>query len=144
MEGKGAHEAPPLPDDLFIVDGYLKQSQQTQRGDTCFSNGMVWICLAQGIALFIKKCGFVEGGVTAGVDFQTLLRLAVWKAVFSWPPSDQDVEFSAPPTPCLPRWCHAPALMIIDWTSEPVSWPQLNFLYKCVSGHGVCSQQWKP
>jgi hypothetical protein len=37
-----------------------------------------------------------------------------------------------------------PAMMIMDWTSEPVSQPPLNVvLYKSCLGHGVSSQQWK-
>jgi hypothetical protein len=28
--------------------------------------------------------------------------------------------------PCMPRWCHVPTLMIMDWTSEAVNQPQLN------------------
>ena len=35
-------------------------------------------------------------------------------------------KLSAPPAPCLPRCCHVPTLMIMGWTSEPVSQPQLN------------------
>jgi hypothetical protein len=35
-----------------------------------------------------------------------------------------------------------PAMMIMDWTSEPVSQPQLNvFLYKSCFGYGIPSQQ---
>jgi hypothetical protein len=34
--------------------------------------------------------------------------------------------WAALPVPCLPGCCHAPTLMIMDWTSEPVSQPQLN------------------
>jgi hypothetical protein len=49
------------------------------------------------------------------------LVLATWKPVFSCLPLDEDVEFSAPPAPCLPRCCHALTLMIMDSTSEPVS-----------------------
>jgi len=43
--------------------------------------------------------------------------------------------------PFLPACCHAPTLMIMDWTSEPVNQPQLNVIYKTCLGHGVCSQQ---
>jgi hypothetical protein len=39
---------------------------------------------------------------------------------------DEDAELSALPTPCLPGHCHAPDLMIMDRTSEPVDQPQLN------------------
>ena len=60
-----------------------------------------------------------------GVGFKTLV-LAAWKPVSSCLPLEQDVGLSAPSTPCLPGHCHAPALMIMDWTSELVSQPQLN------------------
>jgi hypothetical protein len=60
-----------------------------------------------------------------GVCFKNLI-LAAWKPVFCRQPSDEDVEFSAPPSPCLPGCCHVPTLMIMAWTSEPVSQPQLN------------------
>jgi hypothetical protein len=43
---------------------------------------------------------------------------------------DEDIEFSAPPVPCLPGHCHAPTLMIMDWASALVSQPQLNVLIK--------------
>jgi hypothetical protein len=41
-------------------------------------------------------------------------------------PLNEDVELSAPPAPGLPGCCWAPVLMIMDWTSEPVSQPQVN------------------
>jgi hypothetical protein len=47
-----------------------------------------------------------------GVGFKTLV-LAAWKPIFYWP-SDEDVELSAPPAPCLPGRFHALALMIMD------------------------------
>jgi hypothetical protein len=38
-----------------------------------------------------------------------------------------------------------PAMMIMDWTSETVSQPQLNIVpYKSYLGHGVSSKQRKP
>jgi hypothetical protein len=42
---------------------------------------------------------------------------------------DEDVELSALPAPCLNIYCHAPTLMIMDLTSEPVSQPQLNVVF---------------
>jgi hypothetical protein len=60
-----------------------------------------------------------------GVGFKILL-LAAWRLVLCYQPSDEDVELSAPPVPCLPGCCHVPALMIRDRTSEPVTRPQLN------------------
>jgi hypothetical protein len=38
-------------------------------------------------------------------------------------------QLSALPAPCLPGYCHAPTLMIMDRTSEPVSQPQLNVVF---------------
>jgi len=38
------------------------------------------------------------------------------------------VELSAPPTPHLPGHGHAPALIIMDCTFEPVSQPQLGVI----------------
>jgi NADH:ubiquinone oxidoreductase subunit E len=61
------------------------------------------------------------------VGFNTLI-LAARKPVFHYQPSDEDVELSALPAPCLPGCCHAPTLMIMDGTSEPVSQHQLNIV----------------
>ena len=61
----------------------------------------------------IRRCGLVGGSVSlCGVGFETFL-LAIRKPVFSCLLLEQDVELSAP-APCLPRRCHAPALMITD------------------------------
>jgi len=65
--------------------------------------------------------------VTVGMGFKTLL-LAVWNRVFHYQPSDKDVDPSVLPALCLPGCCHALALVITDWTSEPVSQPQLNIV----------------
>jgi hypothetical protein len=70
--------------------------------------------------------------VTADVGFKILI-LAAWKPVFSQQPSDEDVELSVSPTPCLPGGYHVPTLMIMVWTSEPVSQPQLNVVFKRVA-----------
>ena len=79
--------------------------------------------------------------VIVGVDFKTLM-LAAWKPVISCLHSEQNLDLSAPPTPCLPELCHAPSLMTMDKTSGPVSQPQLNaVLYKSCLGHGISSQQ---
>ena len=45
-----------------------------------------------------------------------------------------------PPVPSLPGCCRAPALMIMDLTSEPLSHPQLNAVL-IRAAFGVCSQQ---
>ena len=42
---------------------------------------------------------------------------------------DEDVELSPLPAPFLNGYCHAPTLMIMDLTSEPVSQPQLNVVF---------------
>ena len=51
--------------------------------------------------------------VTVGVGYKSLL-LAAWMLVFCKQPSDEDVELSAPPVPCLPGRCHVPTLMIME------------------------------
>jgi hypothetical protein len=79
------------------------------------------------------------------MDFDTLF-LDTWETFFSCLISDQDVELLAVTSPCLPRYCMLPALMIMDSASESVSQPQLNVvlyavLYKSCLGHGVSLQQ---
>jgi hypothetical protein len=61
----------------------------------------------------IKRCGPVVVSVSLWV-WALRLTLAAWKLIFSKQPSYEDVEFSAPPAPCLPGCCHVPTLMIID------------------------------
>jgi hypothetical protein len=61
------------------------------------------------------------------VDYKTL-PLTTWESVFSCLPLDKDVELSAPAAPHLPGYYHTPILMIMDWTSESVSQPQLNLV----------------
>jgi hypothetical protein len=60
----------------------------------------------------IRRCDLIGVGVALleeirhfGVGFETLL-LAAWKPVFSCLPLEQDVELSAPPSPCLPGCCY--------------------------------------
>jgi hypothetical protein len=55
------------------------------------------------------------------------LFLSTWEPVFSQWPSDEDVELSATPAPCLPRCCHAscyvrPAAHISGFCSGKASW----------------------
>ena len=100
------------------------------------------------------------------MGFETLL-LAAWVTVCFWLPLDEDVELSDPPVPCLPGHYHGGyTMMIMDWTPEPGSQPQLNVVlyrnclgtgemaqllknrlttkkYKSCHDHGV-SSQWKP
>jgi hypothetical protein len=54
-----------------------------------------------------------SGCVGVVVGYKTLI-LAAWKSVFCSQRSDEDVEPSAPPAPCLPGCCHDPTLMIMD------------------------------
>jgi hypothetical protein len=53
------------------------------------------------------------------VGYKTLI-LAAWKSVFCQQPSDEDVELSVLPEPCLPGCCHVPTLIIMDRTSNVV------------------------
>ena len=85
---------------------------------------MVCICLAQGVAL-LGGMALLELVCHCGCGLMALI-LAAWKSVFHWLTSDEDVDLSALPVPCLPRCCHASTLMITHWTSEPVSQLQLN------------------
>jgi len=73
-----------------------------------------------------SRCGLtlLSRYVIVGMGIETLI-LTGWKPVFCLL-LDEDVELLAPPAPCLPGCCHVPALMIMDWTSGPVSQPQLN------------------
>jgi hypothetical protein len=59
-----------------------------------------------------------------GIVFKTLIL--AWNGSQFSPVCLQNKMFSASPTPCVLEHCHASALMIVDWTSEPVSQPQLN------------------
>ena len=76
----------------------------------------------------VRKCGLVEWlwscwsrCITVGVGFTTLI-LASWKPVSSCRWRWRTLSFSC----TIPGCCHVPNLMIMDWTSEPVSQPQLN------------------
>ena len=63
------------------------------------------------------------------MGFNTLI-LADWKLVFFYEPlDDDDVELSAPSAPRLSECCHDPTLMILEWTSEPVSQAQIKAFY---------------
>ncbi|EDM16395.1 rCG59786 [Rattus norvegicus] len=57
----------------------------------------------------IRRCGLVGGMCHCVGGLQGLLMLKlhpVQKRVSSWLPSDQDVELSMSPAPCLPACCH--------------------------------------
>ena len=75
---------------------------------TLKSCGLVGVLVA-----FWRKC------IIVGVGFKTLI-LTPWNPVFCLL-SEQDVALLAPPTPCLPGCCHVPALIVMEWTSKPVS-----------------------
>ena len=87
------------------------------------------------VLIFLAQGGALLGGV-ALLEEVCHCGCKLWdpppsclKIAFSWVPLDQDVECSVPsPAPCLPGCCHAPAMMIIDWSSEPVSQPQLHIV----------------
>ena len=74
--------------------------------------GVIWICLAQGMALLggmalLEEVWPCWGNVSLwGWTLRPSLLLAAWKPVFCLP-LEQDVELSTPPAPCLPRYCHA-------------------------------------
>jgi hypothetical protein len=92
-----------------------RNSSPTSLTDTV----MVCICLVQGVAL-LGGVALLEwmwpcwsSCVTVGIGFKTLI-LAAWKPVFSYQPSDEDVELAASPAPCLLGCCHAPTLTIMD------------------------------
>jgi hypothetical protein len=78
----------------------------------------------------VRKCSLVwMKYVTVGVGFEALPN--VEKSVFFCLLSEQDVELSVSPAPCLPGCCHASCL-----DDEP----QLNIvLYKSCFGHDVFS-----
>ena len=84
-------------------------------------SGTIWRygLVGVGVALleWVCHCGH---GISA-------LILVSWKPVISQWLSNVDVELSATPAPCLPWCCHA--LMIMQWISEPVCQPQLNFFF---------------
>lgn len=79
------------------------------------------------------RCGHVGGSVSRGLGgcFENFSELLL----------KQEVQISAPSGPCLTTIL--PAIIIMDWTSEPVSQPQVNVvLCKSCHGYGVSSQQW--
>jgi hypothetical protein len=48
------------------------------------------------------------------MSFETLLLTAFKTVLFSYQLSDEDVELSSPPAPCLPGCCPDSTLMIMD------------------------------
>ena len=76
------------------------------------------------------------------VGFETFFQ-AAWKLLFSGLPSEQYIELSAIPLPCLFGCCHN------SWRDNNglrnCSQSKFNIvLYKSCLGHGVFLQQWKP
>ena len=83
-----------------------------------------------------RKC------VTVGAGFETLL-LAGDILLVAFGRRCRILCSSSTMSACLDV-SMLPTMMITDWTSEPVSQPQLNVvLYKSCFGHSVSSQQWK-
>jgi hypothetical protein len=80
----------------------------------------VWPCWRKGVTVCV--CGLWE-----------LPPCCLGMLVFSCLLWEQDVVLSTPAVPCLLGCCHSPALKIMDWTSEPVSQPQLNVVFIKVS-----------
>jgi hypothetical protein len=70
-----------------------------------------------------NRCDLVGVGVTVGVDLRSSPYLPGCQ------PLDEEVELSALPESCLPVYCHDPALVMMDWTSESVRYPQLNVIF---------------
>lgn len=93
------------------------------------------VSLLGGVALLEKACHCGGGALRSHIYAEVC---PVWCSPFSWLPLDQDVELSDPPAPCLPRCCHALTMMIMDWTSETVSQPQLNVVLIRVALVKVC------
>ena len=78
----------------------------------------------------IRRCGLVG---EVWVSFEVAYAQTMPSNSLSLLTEDQDVEFSAPPVPCL-----SPAMIIMAHTSGTVRQPQLNaFLYRSCLGHGV-------
>ena len=74
----------------------------------------------------IRRCDFVGGSMSlygwalrassaqAPLSEEESLLVFCWKRVFFLLPSDQDVEFSAPPVSCLPTTAMLPVMMMMD------------------------------
>ena len=71
------------------------------------------MALLGGVALLKEVWPCWRKYVIVGVGFEApklKLRPVKRESVFSWMLSNQDVELSASPVPCLPRCCHASCL----------------------------------
>ena len=114
-------------------------------------NVVVWICLAQKVAL-LGAMVLLEEVSCCGGGFWRMpphpLPSFLKMPGFSWLQLDQDVELSAPfPAPCLPGCCHASHLDdngLNFWTCKTaLNLKKKYFFLKIRGGHGVSSQQWK-
>jgi hypothetical protein len=106
---------------------------------TCVCAINVWCdgCLAQGVVL-LGGMALLDEVYHHGSRLWDLPPSCLRSQSSSCLPLEQDVELSALPVPWLPRYCHPPALIIMDWNSEPVSQPQLNAVpYKSCQGQDV-------
>ena len=102
----------------------------------------------EGVAWLVEVC-HRRGGLLRSpslLKFREFPHSCLRMTVFSWPPSDQDVELLAYLAPCLPGHYHA--LCFVDnglslWTVSQSQW-NIALYYKGCFGHGVSSQQWNP
>ena len=81
------------------------------------------------------RCGLVGGSVSTWVWTLRELPLSYLRMWVFCLCSEQDVELSAPPVPCLPGCCYASHRDDNGLNSEAVSQPQLNVLFKSWLGH---------
>jgi hypothetical protein len=68
-----------------------------------------------------------------GMGLKTLI-LAAFKSVFCLP-LEQNVELSTLPAPCLPEFCHAPILMIVEL------WGPSSFCHRARAAQGGRRQE---
>jgi hypothetical protein len=116
----------------------------------------VWMHGPQGVTLlgcvslleYVWPCW--RNCFTVGVGFEVFCSSSIQcgrdppPAGCFWLSGDKDLELSvSSPAPCLAGCCcHVSGNDNNDWSSEMVSWSQLNSdLYKTCLGHGVSSQQ---
>ena len=59
----------------------------------------------------IRRCGLVGVGVSMWV-WALIPSPSFLEVNLLLQPSDENVELSAAPIPCLSRWCHAPSLIM--------------------------------
>jgi hypothetical protein len=84
----------------WSTERVLGQPERVTQRNTVWWFVYAWpsgVGLLGSVALLKEVCHCGRGLMT--------LVLAAWKTVFCWQPSDEDVELSAPPSPCLPGCC---------------------------------------